>query len=443
MPPSFRYLLRLLGTFIARFKGILFLGIVIGIILFVFIRLFGSPFLVKKTERIGLVGKYTTANLPNFILAKVGRGLTKTLISGQVEPDLAANWESGENGKVWIFHLKENEKWQDGKTIVAQNLNFNFSDVTVEKPDSQTIIFRLQNPFSPFPFVVSKPIFKKGFLGSGEWEIKKISISGNFVQRLTLANSKGERQTYKFYPTEERAKLGFKLGEVDKLIDIYNPSPLDAWPGNLLDKEADETKIVAIFFNTGPTNKLLSEKSFRQALAYALNKNDFTQNRAVSPLSPLSWAYNPQVKPYDYDQVKAGEIIKGLPSELKDNLALKLVTTPVLLNQAEKISRDWEAVGVTTTLQVSSTVPTEFDALLLVFDIPLDPDQYAFWHSSQKASNITSYNNPRIDKLLEDGRTELNQEARKKIYLDFQRFLVEDSPTIFLYHPISYTIERK
>jgi len=32
---------------------------------------------------------------------------------------------------------------------------------------------------------------------------------------------------------------------------------------------------------------------------------------------------------------------------------------------------------------------------------------------------------------------------RKKFYLDFQRFLIEDSPAAFLYHPVSYTIVRK
>ena len=75
-------------------------------------------------------------------------------------------------------------------------------------------------------------------------------------------------------------------------------------------------------------------------------------------------------------------------------------------------------------------------------DIPKDPDQYVLWHSTQP-TNISKYKNPRIDKLLEDGRVELNQETRKKIYLDFQRFLVEDSPAIFLYHPSFFTVLKK
>ena len=89
-----------------------------------------------------------------------------------------------------------------------------------------------------------------------------------------------------------------------------------------------------------------------------------------------------------------------------------------------------------------TSVPVDYDAFLATVDIPKDPDQYSLWHSTQATTNISKYKNPRIDKLLEDGRTELDQDTRKKIYLDFQRFLVEDVPAIFLYHPIFYTISR-
>jgi peptide/nickel transport system substrate-binding protein len=124
-----------------------------------------------------------------------------------------------------------------------------------------------------------------------------------------------------------------------------------------------------------------------------------------------------------------------------------LFTTPALLPIAEKIKGDWAAIGVNTNIQVSNTPPQNFQTLLAIQAIPSDPDQYSFWHSTQSASNITNYHNSkesqRIDKLLEDGRRTLDQDERKKIYLDFQRFLVEDCPVIFLYHPVTYTIEKQ
>ncbi|HLD24400.1 MAG TPA: hypothetical protein VJB96_00640, partial [Patescibacteria group bacterium] len=75
-------------------------------------------------------------------------------------------------------------------------------------------------------------------------------------------------------------------------------------------------------------------------------------------------------------------------------------------------------------------------------DVPSDPDQYPFWHSTQSQTNVTGYSNVKIDKLLEDGRSELDQEKRKLIYADFQRRLVEDAPAIFLYYAKLYSIKR-
>jgi len=83
----------------------------------------------------------------------------------------------------------------------------------------------------------------------------------------------------------------------------------------------------------------------------------------------------------------------------------------------------------------------DFDVLLAVQEIPRDPDQYHLWHSTQPG-NITNFWNPRIDKLLEDGRRISSLEERKKIYFDFQRFLVEEAPVVFLYYPTSYEISR-
>jgi len=430
-----------LNAFVVRFKAVLLLGIFLGALLFLTLRFVGPLLWGTSTERIGLTGRYHTDNLPHFILEMVGDGLTQVNEAGIAEPNLAESWETPDKGKTWVFHLKDNLFWQDGKKVTSETINYQFSDVTIERPDSKTIIFKLQDPFSPFPVVVSKPVFKKGLLGTGEWRVTKATIAGGFVQKLVLVNKEKDKRIYKFYPTEERAKTAYKLGEVDTLVNIFNPAPFNAWKTTKIIPEVDRGSVVAIFFNTQP-GALLSEKFLRQALAYA-TKKDFEGERALSPISPDSWAYNPQVKPYPYDVDRAKDLLDELPEEIRESLKIKLVTTPTLLPVAEKISQDWQRIGIKTTAQVYSGIPADYQALLAVFDYPTDPDQYSIWHSTQESTNISHYQNPRIDKLLEDGRVELDFEERKKIYLDFQRFLVEDSPAAFLYHPISYKITRK
>ena len=73
--------------------------------------------------------------------------------------------------------------------------------------------------------------------------------------------------------------------------------------------------------------------------------------------------------------------------------------------------------------------------------LPNDPDQYALWHEDQ-ANSITLLSDKRIDKLLEDGRQTINQDDRKQIYDDFQKYLSDRVPAVFLYFPYEYTISR-
>ncbi len=438
---TIRYLIRLFTAFIVRFRGIILLGTFLGAIIFLALRILGPSLLTRSTERVGIVGRYRVENLPDSVLTLIGNGLTKIKEDGTVAPDLASSWETSDAGQTWVFKLKDNIFWQDGKKVTSTSINYQFTDAKIERPDEETITFKLESAFAPFPYVVAKPTFKKGLLGTGEWRVTKATVSAGFIQKLVLVNKDGNRKIIRFYPTEERAKLGFKLGEIDILQGIFNPKPFNEWNTVEIEKEVGNSRYVAVFFNT--QDKLFGEKSFRQALAYAIKKDGFDGPRAISPISPSSWAFNPQVKPYHYDAARAQELIDDLPKELKENLTVNIVTTPVLLSVAESISRAWAEVGVKGNVQVSSGIPSEYQALLAIFDIPEDPDQYSIWHSTQTSTNITHYQSPRIDKLLEDGRVELNLEERKKIYLDFQRFLVEDSPAAFLYHPVNYTIRRK
>ena len=437
---SFRYISRLISAYISRFKGVIFIGVLLGALIFIFSRFIIPLIFITNTKKIGIAGRYRTQSLPTSIVSMIGEGLTEIDENGNVIPKLSHSWETPDKGKTWIFHLNENTLWQDGETLTSDSINYTFSDVEIERPDEKTIVFKLQEPFSVFPTVVSRPTFKQGLLGTGEWKVSKISLgTSDFVQRLTLVNQAKEKRIFKFYPTEEQTKLAFKLGEVDEIREIFNPTPFLDWPTVKISKQANEKRVVVVFFNTQDSK--LSDKSLRRALAYSMVKT-YDGERAISPISPNSWAYNPTVKTYERDVERSREFIDELPEEFKQDFSINLVTTPVLLTIAEEIADDWENVGVKTQVQVSSGIPIEFQAFLAIFDTPTDPDQYSIWHSTQTATNISKYQNPRIDKLLEDGRVELNIEERKKIYLDFQRFLVEDSPAVFLYHPSVYTITR-
>lgn len=442
-----RYFLRLPLVFLARFRLILFAGALIGGLLFLLLPRAGHILLSLQAGRtIGMVGRFSSDELPLSIQQQISFGLTAVSNEGTAKPSLAESWEYQDEGRVWIFRLGDH-KWQDGSVIKANDINYKFSDVTPEVLDEKTIKFTLKDPFSPFPGVVSKPVFKRGLLGAGEWKVAKITFIGReFVETIRLVNTKNNNmQTYKFYPAEESARTAFKLGEVDELHEIVDSRELANWQGIGVREEVRKDRFLGVFINN--EDPILSSKELRQALSYAIDKEKFGRERALSPISPFSWAYNSQVKPYEYNPERAKELLAQLPAEQRKDLVIKLVTTPTLLSITDKIKEDWDAIGVNTQIQVSNTLPSDFQTLVAIQIIPPDPDQYSFWHSTQTATNITRYRNSResqrIDKLLEDGRRTLSQDERKLIYLDFQRFLVEDSPVIFLFHPVTYMVTRK
>lgn len=444
--PSIRYIFRLIVAFLSRFKVIIIIGVGLGILIFLILNFFIPRFGNWQTSKIGFSGRYTSNTLPINIEKMIGDGLTKTDDSGNVQPGLAETWQSPDKGKTWVFKLKPGIKWQDGKTLVSRDISYKFSDATVSYPDNQTVVFTLQSPYSAFPSVVSQPIFRSGLLGTGDFKVVKLNLYGDFIDQITLENNKnmpdeaGIRYIYKFYPTEERLKTAFELGEVDEISGLMDASPLSSWPNIKIKTSTDKGEYVAVFFNT--TDSVLADKTLRQALSYAINKDVLGGARAIGPISETSWAYNPQVKPYNYDFAKAKSMIDNMSDDQKSKLKITLTSSPILLPQAILIQKDWQAIGVDTSLQVISSVPTNYQALLAIFDSPDDPDQYTLWHSTQTQTNITHYTNPRIDKLLEDGRTTIDLNDRKQIYVDFQRFLVEDSPAAFLYYPNLFTISR-
>jgi peptide/nickel transport system substrate-binding protein len=436
-----RFSLRLGFAFWQTHRKTIVLTFLLGIIIASFLPRALVFFRQRQPTKIGFSGKYTPETLPDEILSLLSQGLSKVNEKGLPEPAAASSWKTKNQGKTYRFALKEGLFWHDKEAVTAKDIRYNFSDVSVNKIDSYTIEFELKESFSPFPSAVSRPLFKKGLIGMGDFRVRSIEKNGQIVERLVLESRQKEKQRliYKFYPSEALLKTAFKLGKIDIAHELTTPNELLEWPGIKVEEKVKKDRLVAIIFNT--ESPFLGSKPLRQALAYSLKKD--WPNRTFGPINPNSWAYNPNLKRYQFDLEKARELLKkGLGEQDGEEAEIRLTTFPILFSLAEEIARDWKGLGLKVEIETTNVIPEEFQALLVIEDIPPDPDQYLLWHSTQ-ASNISRFKSAQIDKLLEDGRKILNQEERKEIYFDFQRFLVEDAPIIFLYHPTVYTISRE
>ncbi len=200
----------------------------------------------------------------------------------------------------------------------------------------------------------------------------------------------------------------------------------------------------------------------RKAINYAIDKQEIIDGvylglgiNIASPYKPGTRWSNPNLKPYPYDPAKAKQLLKeaGFVDSDGDGIVEKdgkPFSFEILTNQNKEreksavlIQRRLKEIGIDAKIRaiewasfISRFIKTgDYDVVVLGWGLGLDPDQYNIWHSSQQAPgqfNFIGYHNPNVDKLLEQGRLELNPDKRQKIYHEFARVLLEDSPIVYL-----------
>ncbi len=402
----------------------------------------GLPF--NQRIVVGMVGTYSTDSLPLQVLQKGSRGLTYVDDNGIPKPDIASGWDIKDNGKTYVFKLKPNVYFSNGKNFTSSSVNYNFVDVIIERPEKYKIVFKLKDNYSPFLVTVSKPIFEKGLLGVGEYRISSVDLNGNFVNSVTLISNKVKNKTltFQFYPTQSALKNAFVIGDVDKIIGLddvsFNGTDFYAFKNAKVQKSIDYGRLVTLFYNT--QDRALSDKRLRGALSYAVPDSFSSGKRNYEPFDPNMWAY--QQSSYQKDYVHAKLLLSQSQSATEGaGMEISLQVLSQYEPVAKEIAKSWLNIGINTKIKVVDRLPDNFQIFLGDFKMPRDPDQYTLWHSGQ-VNNITNYVNLRIDKLLEDGRQTVDTQSRMRIYADFQKYLLDDAPASFLYFPNSHTVTR-
>lgn len=388
--------------------------------------------------RIGIIGTYQEHDLPLSVTELLSDGLVEADKGGNIKPKLVTGWEVNNDATIFKFKLRDGLFWADGTKVSARDLNFNIPDVDVSYPEDNVIQFKLRDSYSPFPSLLTKPIFKTGtLLGTGPYRVTRVEKSEIFITKIILEpNNKNLPQVYiRFYPNENVAMTGFNLGEVSVLMGVSSADFAKQNPKVRFLASTDYNKIVTLLYNT--KDPVLSSRSFRQALSFVAPQIQGFEV-ADNPFPETSWAYDPSSKKYLNDLSDAKSAMERAKSsvdadKLKEGLTVTAI--PNLEGVAKQIATAWKSLGVDVKVRVESGIPQNFQILLITQSIPSDPDQYFLWHSTQSTSNLSKYSSPRVDKDLEDGRKTTNQEDRKAKYFDFQKALLEDSPATFLYFP--------
>lgn len=418
---------------------------------FIFLTIQFFPFInsliFKRNERIGMIGQYTSETIPTEVSSLISNSLITINDKGEILPVLASTWEIKNNNKTYIFHIKKNIVWNDGKKFTASDINYNFKGIQTKVIDDNTIEFDLSHELSIFPIYLTKPIIRYPFKGvAGLYQTETYRLDKGQIVSLSLSPNKSDLpyKTYYFYDTEDKLTAAYKRGEINSfktqkksIVDIFSK-----WKNTKIEKSVNYNQILTLFFNTNSPLLNKDMKDIRRALAYATPDFENLGEKASGPIPPFSWAFNRDHREYQINLEKAQSLVQNTISS-SESAQLSLYTFYDYIGTAEQLKKNYDSIGLKTSINVVSYIPQNFDMLLTMWSPPSDPDQYYFWHSTQKDGNITNFNNVKIDKLLEDGRKITDLDQRKAIYTDFQKTMMEELPAYFIYYPYVYTISKK
>ena len=219
---------------------------------------------------------------------------------------------------------------------------------------------------------------------------------------------------------------------------------------------------------------LFKDARVRRAIAHAINKREIIagallgQGEAtIGPYVPGTWAYNTEIEDYPTDTAAAEKLLaeagwvkdakgmlrnaKGLPFAFtimtNQGNEQRIKTAIIIQSQLRKLGMDIAIRTVEWATFFSQFVNKGFfDAVILGWTTPLDPDLYDVWHSSRARPtglNFMKYANPEVDVLIEQARRTFDQDERKKAYDVVQEHLHKDQPYSFLYVPYSLPVVHK
>ncbi len=402
-----------------------------------------------------------------------------------MEPALAESWEISDDNLTWTFTLRDGVKFHNGRELVADDVVYSFDRIineglngwrfgaveSVTAPDDRTVVIVLTQP-SPNLLVsiggfkgmsiIARETVEDGTIGTrpvgtGPFRFVSQSPDGGIVLERNpeywranegLPRLDGIR--FIQIPDAGTKLTALRTGEVH-WIDAVPPQDIVS-----LDAEAGIT-VGRVpggdyhYFALNQKRKPFDDVRVRRAIAMAINREEITDaaqfgaataNQTAIPASNEAWFF-------DYTPFRSANVsgARALLSEAGvSDLSISFLVSsdfPETVTQAQVIAAQLSAVDVAveiTDVDFSTWLDMqgkgEFDAFMLSWIGNIDPDEFYYaQHHSTGGFNFQGYANSEVDALLDAARVETDQAARKGLYDQAARIIVDEGSYIYLYNP--------
>lgn len=364
-----------------------------------------------------------------------------------------------------------------------------FANVTsIETPDEHTVVLVLEEP-APYMLrafgatespIVARHIYEgtdpatnpniNAPIGTGPFKFKEW-VRGSHIIYERNPEYWGDPRPYvdtlifKFIPDGQSRTIALETGEGDIAYRTTIPaSQLERLEE--IETLGFETRGYSYINNIFKLELNLDNPHFadlrvRQALSHAIDRQALIKivlygygEECASPISPfVTEYYDPTPSPYPYDLAAAEKLLDeaGLPKGSDGTRFSFVLDVNPYVPDAQRFGEYFRAVfsriGVNVEVRLqdaagfTSRVYTDrnFDCALQTLSNLFDPTvgvQRLYWSQNFKPgvpfSNAMNYSNPRVDELLEGASVEVDTAKRKEMFLEFQKIVAEEVPSINL-----------
>jgi peptide/nickel transport system substrate-binding protein len=399
---------------------------------------------------------------------------------------------------TYQFTLREGVTFHDGKEFTAEDVKYSYERMidpenafprvqwfgrleSVEVDDDYTCTFTLQETFAPF-------VSYMGMQGAAIVDQNMVDEHGDLMD-VESANGTGPFRLVSYEPDREARLERFEdhwredgpyIDEIQWMIQSDESSRVAAI-------RADEADMVRLFdvqnaqvlgeefevhqeFVTSRALTIincrrepLDNPQVRQAIAYAINRQDFIDAAMFGEAEPAG--YLPPSMPaavpveefdsFTQDIDRARELLEEAGYE--DGFEIHLVASPqyamdisnaeVLQNQLREINIEVNIEQLEWgTLLDNMRGERDFDMLNIIFTFQPDPDGYLYqYFHTDSSDNHSGISDPEIDDLIEQGRTTVDEDERQEIYDELQLRLADEwvpKLTYFVYYQYFPTQDR-
>ncbi|WP_085524440.1 ABC transporter substrate-binding protein [Tuberibacillus sp. Marseille-P3662] len=408
---------------------------------------------------------------------------------GELEPLLATDYKTSDDGLTYTFELRKGVKFTDGTTFNAKAVKANIERIldsdgslnaykdlsgikNVKVTGDHEIKITLKELNSQFLSKIgTKPIanpktldsanYAKTSTGTGPFKLKKWNHGTSVVvvkneNYWKNGNPKVDKITFKPIPENGSRVAMLKTGELDVIfpVPVNNVKELQKADGIKVDLY-ESTYVNYTTINT--SKELFSSKKVRKAMNYAINKEAYSKvvkngfaKKVSSPLPKTNVNFTAQ-EPYAYNLEKAKQLMKE--AGYADGFSATIWGSNSSKDKKgmQFIKQQLKQINIDVTIK-----QFERGTLSEKINKPKSPEDskvqmwYVGWSSTPRntdnalnplfstsafpanGANTAYYSNPQVDKLIKGALHAKTKEEKQKKYDKVQKIIWDDAPWLFL-----------